>query len=185
MASILILRWYMRPYQYCEDLLAEHDIEIETEVSSRLAANEQQIAEETSLLKSCLDLNWRFEEIPEHDAFHRLLILRLREGHEEKSPLETVYWFLTMDTKLRLYDRIARKRQKLNVPFCALTSQWMQMLYPYRSTVEGFEETLAESLDSPYFRLFPSPPVELIHEIVTRMHMYVDIPESIVDKGNC
>ncbi|MCA9925600.1 MAG: hypothetical protein KC421_24685 [Anaerolineales bacterium] len=171
------------PYLYVDPLLKEYGVEKETEVASLLADDDKQIAVETSLLKSALDRDWKFDAIPEHDAFHRLLILRLRGGHEEKSPLETVYWFLTSDTKLRKYDRIARSKQRLNIPFCVLTSQWMQLLYPYRSMVDGFEATIAETLDSPLFRLFPSPTADLIHEIVSHMHKYESLPESVVTKA--
>lgn len=176
-------REILEPFKYVDDFLREYDIEVEESEILKVMENEEEVQSEISLLRRTLPGYLpTHEDIPEHDAIHRLFILRLRAGHETDKPLDEKYWFLTTDSKLPVYDRRARPRQRLQVPFCVMTSQWMQLLYPYRSTVPGFDETLATVLDSPLFRAFPSPSADLIHAIISEINRFETIPPRIVTK---
>jgi hypothetical protein len=166
-------------YRRLEPFLEQYDIKVDTRGEDFLRRNDDLLAQEESVLRQTLP-EWqpRHEGIVSHDAYHRLLILTLREGRDSESPLEAPFWLLTCDTKLVVYDRRARARKKLKTPYCALTSHWMQLLSPFVAAVEGFEIIQAETLESPLFRLFPSPSTEMLQDIIRRITMSERVPAS-------
>jgi hypothetical protein len=116
-----------------------------------------------------IDLRLPHEEVLRHDAYHRLFILSLR-GQEPKSFTETPYWFLTCDSKLPRYDRLARKGRP-GVPFCALSGQWLQVLRPFLPRHADFEEVLACCLSSPFLGAFRTLPGDAVRDILGRIAM--------------
>jgi predicted nucleic acid-binding protein len=164
-----------------EPFLEQYGIRVDDQYEAFFQAHDDLVAREESVLRQALP-GWqpRHDGIVSHDAYHRLLILALRKEEDPDGPLETPYWFLTCDTKLVVYDRVARARTKLKTPYCVLTSHWMQLLSPFCAAVEGFEIVQAETLDSPLFRLFPSPSPEMLQDIITRMTMTEHVPPSAV-----
>jgi|GEM_PF-2211699 len=69
------------------------------------------------------------EYIIEHDAFHRILIGKFRKS-EKYNFSEAIAWFLTDDTKLPVYDKVAQKGKRA-LPFCMLLGQWIQVNRPF------------------------------------------------------
>ncbi len=170
-------------YRQLEVFLDQHNIAIDDRGADFIRANDQLLAQEESLLRRMLpDWQPRHDGIVAHDAYHRLLILTLRKGQEAESPLDTPFWFLTCDTKLAVYDRRARARQKLKIPYCVLSSHWMQLLSPFCAAVDGFEVIQAETLDSPLFRLFPSPDPQMLQDIISRMAISEGVPSMAIAK---
>jgi len=174
---------YFELYREVGALLEQYNVSIETEGDEAIRSDTAALAQEEALLRTALPgLEDIHPAVAEHDAHHRLLILRLRAGYEAGTPLEIPYWFLTCDTKLPVYDRRARPRLGLKVPFCVLSSHWLQLLRPFGAAVEGFDLMQAETLDSPLFRLFPSPPSELVQEVISRMKAHEGIPIEVTTR---
>lgn len=170
-------------YEQVEALLEQCSVAIDDTADEEIRADKRNLASEEALLLNALpDFQATHPSVIEHDAHHRLLILRLRAGYEEKTPLEIPFWFLTCDTKLPTYDRRVRPRLGLRFPFCVLSSHWMQLLRPFAAAVDGFEISQATNLDSPLFRLFPMPPKELIQDIISRIQAHEGIPPEITAK---
>ncbi len=164
---------YFHLYHNIDGLLKQFNVEVFEERDAYIRSQTKALTEEGRKMVEALGWTSYDDLVIEHDAYHRLLILDLRQGAEDASPLETRYWFLTCDSKLDAYDRKVRQwerhKQELNVPFCIKTSQWLQILSPYRAAVEGFEIAQFEHLDSPLFRLFHSPKPGIVDSIITRL----------------
>jgi hypothetical protein len=109
------------------------------------------------------------DEVLRHDAYHRLLVLKLR-GAEQSKFSDTRYWFLTCDSKLPRYDRFVRGGDA-GVPFCALTGQWLQVLRPFLPRHEDFDQVLAASVTSRVLGAFKQVPGDIIHEIMGRLSL--------------
>jgi hypothetical protein len=168
-------------YRRLEPFLDQYGIAVDTRGEEFLRQHDDMLAQEESNLRQAIpDWQPRHEGIVSHDAYHRLLILLLRDGKDPASPLEAPFWLLTCDTKLIVYDRRTRARKKLKTPYCVLSSHWMQLLSPFAAAVEGFDIIQAETLDSPLFRLFPSPSPEMIQDIIRRLTMSERVPPSAV-----
>ncbi len=166
---------YFHLFSDIDALLNQYDISIISKGHDFILSNDKELTKEMGRLVNSLRWKNYNPDIIRHDAYHRLLILHLRQGYEADLPLKTNNWFLTTDTKLATYDHRVRKSENiknntnLNIPFCVATSNWMQMLSPYRGAVEGFELAQVEQLDSPLFRIFPSPNTNVVNSIITRM----------------
>jgi hemerythrin-like domain-containing protein len=173
---------YYEVFKQVEPFLEEYNISVDSNLDEAIRADVETLQGEEVQLRRSLPRLIIHSSVAEHDAHHRILILGLRAGYEETSPLEVPYWFLTCDTKLPVYDRRVRQRQGLIVPFCVLTSHWMQLLRPFAAAVEGFDVVLADTLNSPIFRLFPSPPTELVQDIINRMAANERIPPAVIVK---
>lgn len=134
-----------------KDVLTAHQIEVSAEFREEIESSER-LAREIAVLRGVAAAGTR-ESILEHDAFHRLFILRLRGGRRHKHS-EAVAWFLTQDSKLPRYDRIARKGRP-EVPFCVTTDQWIQMNRPLlarTSNADEYEASLQVLVTKPFLR---------------------------------
>jgi hypothetical protein len=179
----LSLEVYFQIYQDVENLLKEYSVVIDDTDDLAIRNDRKALNDEIVLLRKYVEnLEYTHDAVVEHDAHHRLLILRLRQGFEEKTPLEVPYWFLTCDTKLPVYDRRVRARPDnlYRFPYCVLSSQWMQLLRPFAGAVDEMAIVHADTLDSPLFRAFHNPPTELLQEIITRMSINQDIPPKAI-----
>jgi len=156
-------------YQRIEDLLKEHDIKISDTLCARIK-DAPQLSEEISKLNLATDYI-KFPEVAEHDAFHRLLILKLRGKTPPKTFIDTKVWFLTCDTSLPNYDRIARKSRD-EIPFCILINQWIQIMRPLLPRTQEFDETFADLLTSPYLRTYGNLPPDIAQKILGRMAQF-------------
>jgi len=95
--------------------------------------------------------------IVEHDAFHRVFINKIRGG-EKFHFRDSIAWFLTNDSKLPVYDRIARKGRS-NLPFCITIDQWIQVNRPLLARTankKDFEESFHILVTQPFVRAMTS-----------------------------
>ena len=95
--------------------------------------------------------------IIEHDAFHRVFINKVRGG-EKFHFRDSIAWFLTNDSKLPVYDRIAR-RGRSNLPFCITIDQWVQVNRPLLARTankQEFEESFNILVTQPFVRAMTS-----------------------------
>jgi hypothetical protein len=161
-------------------LLNYYSITIDSRYDSYIRSDTKSLHQEMALIKkSVAGRELSHESSLEHDAYHRLLILALRQGYEEKSPLEVPFWFLTCDLKLPVYDLYARKHFGGNkVPFCVLSSQWMQLLAPFSEAINKQSDSNNGTLNHPIFRAFQMPPPSLIQELITRLAVASKMPLS-------
>ena len=108
-----------------------------------------QLQDEISLLDSITGGGLNGNVI-EHDAFHRVLLLRLR-GRPRYHIADSEAWFLTQDTKLPHYDRVARKGSN-ELPFCVTSEQWVQINRPLLPRTEDFERSFHVLVTQPFIR---------------------------------
>jgi hypothetical protein len=115
----------------------------------------QELKEQESILRTVcrggLD-----EHVVEHDAFHRVFILKIR-GQPRYHYSDAIAWFLTNDGKLPSFDREARTRagQTAMLPFCLTSSEWVQLNRPFLSRTEnavGLDEFFHFLVTQPYVR---------------------------------
>lgn len=107
--------------------------------------------------------------IAEHDAFHRLLILKLRAGHDGAGFWDIPVWFLTCDSKLPAYDRIRRASEGLDTPFCVTSAQWLQTIRPFVPRVTS--RAVAGSISSPLLRTYSRIPNSVILDVAGRLRL--------------
>lgn len=156
-------------YQRIEDLLKEHDIKIRDTLCDRIK-EDPQLKDEISKLNLATDCI-KPPEVAEHDAFHRLLILRLRGKSPPETFIDTKVWFLTCDTLLPKYDRFARKKQD-KIPFCILPHQWIQTMRPLLPRTQDFDETFVDLFTSPYLRTYGELPSNIAQIILGRIAQF-------------
>lgn len=115
------------------------------------------------------------EHIIEHDAFHRVFINRVRMGPRNHFS-EAIAWFLTNDSKLPVFDRVARKGQH-HLPFCITSSQWIQVNRPLLARTkdpEAYESSFHILVTQPFVRsmLAPLSMEKAYHEVLGRLARY-------------
>jgi hypothetical protein len=116
----------------------------------------QDLLNEESILRSVCRSELG-EHIIEHDAFHRVFINKIRRGPKYHFP-EAVAWFLTHDSKLPAYDRVARKG-KNHLSFCITSDQWVQVNRPLLTRTanqEEYEESFHVLVTQPFLRTMMS-----------------------------
>jgi len=111
------------------------------------------------------------EHIVTHDAFHRLLILKMRSGTPSFARAEG--WFLTCDGKMGRYDRIARRRSYAEVPFCMYPDQCMQMTRWALPRTDDYDRAFVQLVCSPYVTAITDLPSEASHLICARIDAYM------------
>jgi hypothetical protein len=136
---------------HLEKLLGNLQVETTNKYRKEIENSSELIDEESTLRTACG--NQFNDNIIEHDAFHRLFIQRVRKGPKYRFS-EAVAWFLTHDTKLPYYDRIARKSDQ-HLPFCVLTDQWIQINRPLLARTANqrdYEESFHILVTQPFLR---------------------------------
>jgi len=156
-------------YHRIAELLKEFDIKIRDTLCDRVK-EDPQLKEEISRLNLATDYI-KFPEVAEHDAFHRLLILRLRGKSPPETFIDTKVWFLTCDTLLPKYDHFARKSQD-KIPFCILPNQWIQTMRPLLPRTQDFDETFVDLFTSPYLRTYGHLPSNIAQRILGRIAQF-------------
>lgn len=116
--------------------------------------------EMSTLRKACGDhINIH---VVEHDAFHRILIRKLRKGNKYNFN-KAKAWFLTHDHKLPQYSKVARKGQD-HLPFCITTNEWIQINRPLLTRTkdkEEFEKSFHVLVTQSYLRsMLPAVPLD-------------------------
>lgn len=115
------------------------------------------------------------EHVIEHDSFHRILINKLRR-EETYIFSKAKAWFLTHDTKLPVYDRVARRGRQF-LPFCLLTNQWVQINRPLLTRTpdeKEYEESYHALVTQPFLRAMLSsfPREKAYNEVLGRLARY-------------
>ncbi len=156
-------------YAQIEDHLAEHGITIVDEGCPAVDRDETGINDELSALERALGYYDRHEEVKLHDVKHRLLVRRLRGGPRRFS--NAGYWFLTCDSLLPRYDQIASSGGG-ELPFCASSGAWFQVMRSFTPRTEDFDQTLADLLASPFIRYRGRIGYKTVEEVVARIDLY-------------
>lgn len=156
-------------YAQIEGHLAEHGITIVDEGCVAVDRDEAGINEEMSALDRALGYYDKHDEVKLHDVKHRLLVRRLRGGPRRFS--NAGYWFLTCDSVLPRYDQLAARADG-ELPFCATSSAWFQVMRSFTPRTEDFEQTLADLLASPYIRYRGRIGYKTVEEVVARIDLY-------------
>jgi len=136
---------------HIEEIISVLEINITDEYRKEIEGSEELRDEESMLRTACGDSI--SERIIEHDAFHRVLITKIRKGAKYKFN-DAVAWFLTHDSKLPVYDRAARKGEDF-LPFCLTTEQWVQVNRPLlkrTSSQKEYEESFHILVSQPFLR---------------------------------
>lgn len=168
---------YYSYYQQLEALLEPYEAIIDDTYHQDLIERDAEIAREASLLRSVMASSFgervadrTSDHVLEHDGYHRLLIQLLRDGGVGEERFTTVTsWFLTCDSKLPLYDRVARGRQSGKLPFCVVSGQWLQTLRPFVEHSELLDSAQVDMLVSPLLRAYQRPPAQLINSVASRI----------------
>jgi hypothetical protein len=173
-------------YSKVEFLLQKYNVKVDSEGDTFIRSNWEAVSTEEGYLRNYAPGKYfKNDDVVNHDAFMRLLILHRRQGQEQESYLETRYWLLTLDTGLVQYDRRIRPKDNLRIPYCMLCSQLMQLLRPFSALLEdeasnAFQIAQASALDSPLFRLFKLPETATILDIITRMKLIDGLPADAI-----
>lgn len=160
---------YFELFMHIEGLLKEYGVVV-SDYLCKDVENDPQLKNEISILNTATN-NSKEPLKAEHDAFHRLLILKHRGGKKLNSFIDANAWFLTLDTILPKYDRIARKGSE-GIPFCIQANQFIQLLRPLIPRTKDFDETFADLFTSPYIRVFGGVPVDIAMKILGRIKKY-------------
>ncbi len=136
--------------------------------------NSKELSDEMSILNSVSDI-YISDHIIEHDAFHRILIKKIRKGPKLQFTTAGA-WFLTHDSKLPEYDMKARRGKKY-LPFCITTDQWIQVNRPLlvrTSNQKEYEESFHLLVTHPFLRRMLSSfsIEEAYHEVLGRLSRY-------------
>ena len=161
---------FIATYRNPKRLLAQYKIEIHNELCAEVQ-EDSELKEQISLLYASMDPIHIPENIAEHDAFHRLLIKKLRGG-EVYAFSDASAWFLTFDKKLNRYDYFARSRKKSDlpeVPFCISCDDWLKLIRPLLPRTDDFDKTFINLLSSPYLRSYGEVPPQLAEKILSRI----------------
>lgn len=158
---------------HLQDLLDGLSIQVTFEMRDEIEKS-QDLIDEEAILGQVASAHTN-SHIINHDAFHRVLITRLRGGPVFNFH-EAVAWFLTEDSKLPRYDRVARQGSS-SLPFCMTTSQWMQVNRPLVTRTESdteYEESFHQLVVQPMIRaLLPTVTLDASYAaVLARLSRY-------------
>jgi len=161
---------------HIENILQGLEIQTTNEFRDEIEGSQELIEEKRILRSICTD--GTSEYIIEHDAFHRIFINRIRGGTKRHFS-EAVAWFLTNDSKLPAYDRVARKG-KSYLAFCITSDQWVQINRPLLTRTtnqEEYEESFHILVTQPFLRsMMPTfSMAKAYNEVLGRLARYKDM----------
>jgi len=176
-------RLYINPttfyeyYRYLVPILKDQNVAVDDTFCDEVWSRDADLASEETLLREVMQShNMRAADrvstyVLRHDVFHRLLIMRYRKGLSHEIFADAKAWFLTCDTKLAPYDRIARNKQGIRekLPFCVTSGQWIQTLRPFSSKNGDLDIAQVDMIVSPLFRAYQRPPSHLINNVISRL----------------
>lgn len=118
-------------------------------------------------VKKLIGLTHKDQNIAEHDAFHYLLILKLRSREGADNTFRTnKSWFLTYDGLLAPFDREVRKSE---IVFCIRPYQLRQILRPLFSRTDDFESVFIDFISEPVARAFPAVSTDIAMSVLARI----------------
>lgn len=146
-----------------KDVLESYNIKEKTDYSKSIKGTK----EFYEIVKKLKSLTNKEESIAEHDAFHYLLILKLREREGADKTFSTnKSWFITNDSSLGPFDREIRKSE---IPFCIRPYQLRQILRPLFSRTDDFESVFIDFVSEPTSRAFPVISTDIAMKILSRI----------------
>jgi hypothetical protein len=150
--------------------LAEHGIEVIADGCIAVDRDEQRLLEEMSLIDRVPGPRVKPDPVKEHDAKHRLLVLR-RRGDSPRRFATAGFWFLTADSSLPRYDYLAQGgRDELS--FCATASAWTQVMRSFVPRTQDMDQTLTDLLSSPYIRYRGRISYDTVREVASRLELF-------------
>jgi len=174
---------FVADLSYIEDVLENLNIGIYNKFRKDIESSEELRDEMSNLRKACGDhINIH---IVEHDAFHRVLINKLRKGHKYNFN-EAKAWFLTHDHKLLEYSKYSR-RGNAHLPFCITTNEWIQINRPLLTrtkTKDEYERSFFLLVTQSYVRsMLPSVPMDkAFNKVLGKLNRYQDMTPEIASR---
>ncbi|KKS82395.1 MAG: hypothetical protein UV58_C0010G0015 [Candidatus Wolfebacteria bacterium GW2011_GWC1_43_10] len=158
-----------------KDVLKSYGIEEKTDYSQSL----KDTKELSEAISKMIALTGKERYVAEHDAFHYLLILKLRQREGADNTFKTnKSWFLTHDGLLAPFDREVRKSE---IPFCIRPYQLRQILRPLFSRADDFEGVFIDFITEPTARAFPAVSIDIAMNVLARVTYFekeFDIQDS-------
>lgn len=146
-----------------KDVLKSYSIEEKTDYSQSIKGTK----EFDDTVKKLINLTGKEQNVAEHDAFHYLLVLKLRNREGADHTFKTnKSWFLTHDGLLAPFDREIRKSE---IPFCIRPYQLRQIIRPLFSRTDDFEGVFIDFITEPTARAFPAISTDIAMNILTRV----------------
>lgn len=179
--------WIQR-FLAVEAMLEEAAIEV-TDVYEEAIEKDKKLEEETNrIYEVSQEYTKRLSgqplgiEICRHDAFLRLLCIRLRKGKPHEF-MKAGVWCVTLDSKLPRYERIERHRLR-DTPVFVLTDVWMQYIGPMTPKTEDWNALARSLLLSPYLmvRVPSAPSTERIHRTAAKIAEYKDFSPQLATR---
>ncbi|MBE9594493.1 MAG: CHAT domain-containing protein [Proteobacteria bacterium] len=171
------LKDFISTYQNIREMLAGYKIEIRDDFCAEVQ-EDPELEKQVDILYASTGPIILGKSVAEHDAFHRLLIRKLRGGKAHTFS-DASAWFLTLDKKLIRYDHFARSREEnrlSEVPFCISCDDWFQFIRPLLPRTDDYDKTFIDLLSSPYFRSYRDVPPELAGRIISRLSHFKKYP---------
>ncbi|HLP86732.1 MAG TPA: hypothetical protein VK153_02555 [Candidatus Paceibacterota bacterium] len=146
-----------------KDVLKSYGINEKTDYSQSIKGTK----EFNEIVNKLVNFAHKDQNIAEHDAFHYLLILRLRSREGADNTFKTnKSWFLTYDGLLAPFDREIRKSE---IVFCVRPYQLRQILRPLFSRTDDFENVFIDFVSEPASRAFMAVSTDMAINILTRI----------------
>jgi len=174
---------FVADVSYIEDVLEKLKIGIYNKFRKDIE-NSEELKDEMGLLRNACGEHINIH-IVEHDAFHRVLINKLRKGHKYNFN-EAKAWFLTHDHKLPQYSKYAR-RGNAHLPFCITTNEWIQINRPLLTrtkTKEEYEKSFYLLVTQSYVRsLLPTVPLDkTFNKVLGKLDRYKGMTPEIASR---
>lgn len=117
------------------------------------------------------ELTGKSPDIAEHDSFHFLLILKLRDRENAGDSFKSnKSWFLTYDRLLPEFDYQMRGEKK--ILFAIHPYQLRRIMRPLISRADDFETVFIEFVSRPISRAFSAVPLDMAGKILARISYY-------------
>jgi len=167
-------------------LLENYDIQIDNALAEDIAGSDA--------LKQAIQLLMPYKPSGEskrleHDAWHKVLIEKLRNatlGRQPESWFDMSHVFLTCDNKLPAYAAdLARKSMGHRVPFCLLSHEWLQILYFAQPDVAVPSAEFVRLMNSPYLESYFSQRTldrNIVRDIVVQMERLRELRPDVARK---
>ncbi len=166
---------FIEKFKHIPELLKAKGIEILTETEP--ISSDALKKEKESLM---LSIPRKTHNIAEHDAYHILLIKRLREVSMLDQPRKE-YWFLSFDSPLSIYAQKTRPQGER--PFVYMPHQLLQIVRLFEQRTNDYDDTFVELFARPQIKFAQNVlPNNLTEKILSKISGFADLPKEIAMK---